>query len=198
MPLFDHFSVLSPIYDRLFRRDEATPLIALADLPVEGRLLDAAGGTGRIAANLVGNARSLTVADASPGMLHQAKSKTGLQTVAAQIEALPFPPACFDRVVMVDAFHHLADQQRGLEEMWRTLAPGGRVVIEEPDIAVFAVKLIALVERALLMRSRFRPAGDIAAGLDRLGGEARIVRQDHAYWVIGVKTAGPTAGGWSR
>jgi hypothetical protein len=72
------------------------------------------------------------------------------------------------------------------------------MVIEEPDISVFAVKLIALVERVLLMRSRFRPAGDIAAGLGRLGGEARIVRQDHTFWVIGAKTAGPSAGGGLR
>lgn len=191
MPQFDHFSFLAPIYDRWVRPREVSPLAGLADLPVEGRLLDAAGGTGRIAATLTGQARSLTVADASVEMLRMANAKPGLQPVAAQIEALPFPAGCFDRVIMVDAFHHLADQQRGLEEMWRTLAPGGRVVIEEPDIAVFAVKLIALVERLLLMRSRFRPADDIAAGLGRLGGEPRIIRQDQSFWVIGAKTAGP-------
>lgn len=198
MPVFDHFGYLSTIYDRLFRRDEASPLRAVADLPVEGRLLDAAGGTGRISAGLVGLAQHITIADESFGMLRQARSKPGLQAVAAHIEALPFPSGCFERVIMVDAYHHLADQPRAMQEMWRTLASGGRLVIEEPDIAVLAVRLVALVERLLLMRSRFRPADDIAAGLGRLGGEPRVLRQDHSFWVIGTKTAGQGAGGGLR
>lgn len=161
-------------------------------------MLDAAGGTGRISADLVGLAQHITIADESFGMLRQARSKPGLQAVAARIEALPFPSGCFERVIMVDAYHHLADQPRALQEMWRSLAPGGRLIIEEPDIAAVAVRLVALVERLLLMRSRFRQADDIAAALARLGGLTRALRQDHNYWVIGTKTAGQEAGGGLR
>ena len=40
-------------------------------------------------------------------------------------------------------------------ELWRTLKPGGRLVIMEPDIRLFSVKLVALAEKVALMRSHF-------------------------------------------
>ncbi len=198
MPHFDHFSYVSPIYDRLFRRAEASPLEALLGLPIKGRLLDAAGGTGRISASLVASAEHVTIADESFGMLRQTRSKPGLQVVEARIESLPFPSGCFERVIMVDAYHHLADQPRALQEMWRTLASDGRLIIEEPDIASLAVRLVAVGERLLLMRSHFRSAEHIASAVERLGGEAHVLLQEHSFWVIGTKAAGQEAGGGLR
>ncbi|MGC8837575.1 MAG: class I SAM-dependent methyltransferase, partial [Anaerolineae bacterium] len=102
-----------------------------------------------------------------------------------------FPSGAYGRIVVVDAFHHLADQARALQEMWRVLAPGGRVVIEEPDIRHLAVRGIALGERLLLMQSRFRPAEWVAEGLASLGAEVRIVREGAVYWVVAEKAEGP-------
>jgi 2-polyprenyl-3-methyl-5-hydroxy-6-metoxy-1,4-benzoquinol methylase len=62
---------------------------------------------------------------------------------------------------MVDVFHHVADQQGTLDEVWRTLQPGGKLVIEEPNIHNWVVKLIALGEKLLLMRSHFREPQEI-------------------------------------
>jgi len=45
----------------------------------------------------------------------------------------------------------------------RVLDPGGRLVIEEPDIRHAGVKLIALMEKALLMGSRFLAADELAS-----------------------------------
>ena len=47
---------------------------------------------------------------------------------------------------MVDALHHVADQEATIRELWRLLKPGGRIIIEEPDIRRFEVKLLALIE----------------------------------------------------
>ncbi len=56
---------------------------------------------------------------------------------------------------MVNALHHVCNQQETVNELWRTLQPGGRIVIEEPDVRTFAVKLFALGEKLALMRSHF-------------------------------------------
>ena len=56
---------------------------------------------------------------------------------------------------MVDALHHVIHQGQTAREMYRVLKPGGRIVIEEPDIRKFGVKLIAVAEKLLLMRSHF-------------------------------------------
>jgi len=40
----------------------------------------------------------------------------------------------FDRVLMVDALHHVVNQAETICELYRVLKPGGRLVIEEPDL----------------------------------------------------------------
>jgi ubiquinone/menaquinone biosynthesis C-methylase UbiE len=85
---------------------------------------------------------------------------------------------------VVDAFHHLRDHEAAARELMRVLAPGGRLVVEEPDIAHWGVKLVALAEKLLLLRSHFYPLETMRVMFDRAGGQARVERQEHTGWVI--------------
>lgn len=60
----------------------------------------------------------------------------------------------FLRGIVVDALYHMVNQRQAAQELWHVLKPSGRIIIEEPDIRIFAVKLVALVEKLALMRSR--------------------------------------------
>ncbi len=60
---------------------------------------------------------------------------------------------------MMDALHHMSFQKQAIGELWRVLKPGGRIVIIEPDIRRFVVKLIAIGEKIILMESHFRICG---------------------------------------
>jgi ubiquinone/menaquinone biosynthesis C-methylase UbiE len=95
------------------------------------------------------------VADASFKMLRQAADKPDLIVLQSYAEVLPFPAMSFDRVIMVDALHHVENQLQTASELFRVLKPGGRLVIEEPDIHRFPVKLIAIAEKLAFMRSHF-------------------------------------------
>lgn len=187
MPRLDHFDCLAPLYDRLIPAPQGDQLATLAELPCEGLLLDAGGGTGRVAQSLVGRVDQVVVADASLKMLSQARQKPGLWTVLSRAEQLPFASDSMARVIIVDAYHHLADQQKSLQELWRVLAPGGLLIIEEPDIAHLAVKFVALAERVLLMRSHFVRGEIIADDLATLGAQAETVREKFTYWVVARK-----------
>jgi len=184
MSRFDHFDLLAPLYDRLIRPPANSRLQEVAGLPIHGRLLDLGGGTGRITSRLHGMAGMLLVADTSRKMLKEAQQKGGLLAVACGAEQLPFRKESFERILIVDAFHHLADQRASLEECLRVLAPAGWLVIEEPDIDRFAVKLIALAERLALFRSRFWRAEAIATKLQGLGMQVQITRENQAAWVV--------------
>ena len=120
-------------------------------------------------------------------MLKEAKSKQGFGMVGSETEHLPFPDTCFERIVVIDTFHHLSDQNLSLSELWRVLMPGGRLVIEEPDIRRFNVKLVALVEKLTLFRSHFVSAERIAARLEKLSAQTSIFRAGHNAWIIGYK-----------
>ncbi len=179
---FDHFGLIAPLYNRQTEYSSRDVMLQAADLPVDGRLLDVGGGTGRAASALRDKAAQVLVADPSLDMLRFANAKPGLWAAAAYSEDLPFPDNFFQRVIMVDALHHVLDQARTAGELFRVLEPGGRLVIEEPDIRTFGVKLIALAEKSLLMRSHFYPPAQIVS-LFPLG-KTSVITKDHTIWVI--------------
>jgi demethylmenaquinone methyltransferase/2-methoxy-6-polyprenyl-1,4-benzoquinol methylase len=159
---FDHFDFIAPVYARVGEYGGLPTLLRLADLPNEGRLLDVGGGTGRVARSLRDQVGQIVLADVSLGMLRVAASLPGLQPAASASERLPFPDSSFARVLIVDALHHVENHAQTAAEMWRVLQPGGRIIIIEPDIRTFGVKLIALAEKLLLMRSHFLSPNQIA------------------------------------
>lgn len=187
MPRFDHFNILGPIYDYIFGRSADHQMVRIAAVEKGHRLLDVGGGTGRVAVQFQALAGEVLVADAALGMLREAKKK-GLRIVHSHSENLPLPAKSFDRVILVDALHHVKDQVKTLEEIWRVLAPGGWMVIEEPDIRNFVVKLVALGEKIALMRSRFVSPERICELCLFEGVESQqIIKEKGIAWVIITK-----------
>jgi len=180
-----HFNFLAPFYDQVIPFSRLEQMLKVLDLPHAGRLLDAGGGTGRVAEALRPHVGSIIVADVSLGMLAQARQKD-LVAASSETERLPFPADSFDRVLMVDALHHVVNQAATIRELFRVLQPGGRLVIEEPDIRTFAVKLIAIGEKLALMRSHFLEPARIAA-LFPAEAKVRVESEANTAWVIAEK-----------
>lgn len=177
-PCFDHFRFIAPLYDRFASALEIDTLAELLALPVPGLLLDVGGGTGRVAAQLRARTGGVVIADASRGMLRQTRRKNGLRAVNALAEALPFPNGQFERILIVDAFHHFHDHAQAVRELWRVLKPGGRLVVEEPNIERSLVKLVAFGEKLLLMRSRFFPAETMQQMFELYGAQVTLNLDD--------------------
>ena len=191
----DHFGLIAPYYDRIFRRRDVASLAAHVAAQPSHRLLDVGGGTGRIARHFVGMVAQVFILDPSPDMLLEAQRKgegekgkrekaKGICIAQGLSEHMPFQTAAFDRIIVIDVFHHLIDQQRAAHEMMRVLATGGRLVVEEPDIAHWGVRLTAQAEKLLRMRSHFYSAAQVKTMFERAGGQVRIARQGHVFWAI--------------
>jgi ubiquinone/menaquinone biosynthesis C-methylase UbiE len=180
----DHFGFLAPVYDRVMSAPAADRLRSLARLEASSRLLDAGGGTGRVASTLTPFVHSTCVLDLSSGMLLQAAGKEGLWPCLGAAEAMPFVDGAFDRIVAVDTFHHFGGQRHAALEMIRVLAPGGTMVVEEPDIRRVAVKLVALAERLVLMRSRFLRPERYVELFTTSTTRVRIYEEPPTFWVV--------------
>lgn len=159
MAQLDHFDLIARFYDHVFHFLGAKRLMDLLQAQPSERILDIGGGTGRVSQTF-GDGYFVVICDPSWGMLREARQKRMI-ACCGLAEHLPFADGAFDRTVMVDTLHHLCDQHTAAEETLRVLRLGGRLVIEEPDIRRWAVKLTALGERLLLMRSRFYSITDL-------------------------------------
>ncbi|MCJ7626290.1 MAG: class I SAM-dependent methyltransferase [Anaerolineaceae bacterium] len=184
MPIIDHFNIIAPIYNKLFgSSSNIVQWQQLLKLPANGILLDAGGGTGRVSKHLESHIDQIILMDESKGMLQQVYSKTRLQPICSEIEAIPLHSQSIDRIIVVDAFHHLKNQEVALREIWRILKHDGILLIEEPDIRQFGVKVLALIEKLLLMRSHFVPPGYFQKYFSNYSATIEIQEKGSTVWV---------------
>jgi len=109
-----------------------------ADLAAVGpgnRVLDVATGTGDLAIELsarVAPGGEVVGSDFSERMLELARVKApGISFEQANALDMPYSDGCFDAVTVAFGARNFSDLDRGLAEMARVVAPGGRVVVLE-------------------------------------------------------------------
>jgi len=110
------------------------------DLSAARRILDAGCGPGQfsiLTAEALPQVEMFGI-DLAPTMVelargHAAKSPAAqrLRFDVADVAHLPFPDGHFDAVISTGSIKHWPDPIVGLRELYRVLAPGGRVVIIE-------------------------------------------------------------------
>ncbi len=139
------FSEIAPRYDFLNRVlslgvDRVWRLAAVkAALEIKpARILDLATGTGDIALLLKKVAPEVEVigGDFALPMLELARQKAqraglAIPFVEADALQLPFPDDHFDAITIAFGFRNFADYKKALAELYRVLAPGGRLCILE-------------------------------------------------------------------
>ena len=106
-------------------------VIKLARLKPSASLLDLGTGTGDLAreALLQEPQAKVTAADFTIEMMRVGKKSGNLQFSAADALNLPFKDTNFDAVVSGFLMRNVTDVQQALKEQYRTLKPGGRIVI---------------------------------------------------------------------
>lgn len=184
--VLDHFGIIAPFYERLIPLKHAERVLKFLAPQREDRILDVGGGTGRVSALLRDHARVVVVLDESYKMLTKAREKGGLGLARGLSEQMPFADGAFDRILMVDTMHHVIDPAQTARELWRVLAPDGRLVIKEPDVRKFSGKLVAWMEKILLMRSNFLPPPAIVTLFGSAPRNVQMVEdtEDKNTWMI--------------
>lgn len=141
-------------------------------------VLEVCVGTGTnfpLIAKRIGDAGQLVGLDISRGMLGACRRKIVKLGISAQIiegEAghLPFPDASFDAVLHHGGIAEFGDKKTAIDEMFRIVRPGGRVVI--CDVGVREDGSTPLTNRFLL---RFQPEYAVPPPMNLLPATAQDV-----------------------
>jgi len=130
---YDRF--VNPLFWTAPMRDEALELARLDDPALT--VIDVGSGTGFTTQGIVRHVdpRQVTCVDQSPHQMANARKKADLQGCTFQIgdaENIPFPTDHFDRYVSAGSIEYWPDPQRGIEEAYRVIAPGGLALMIGP------------------------------------------------------------------
>lgn len=138
------FDAWAPTYERhwmqrmIFDPLQTTLLeLAAKEVPQPGSILDVGCGTGKLlrATSARFPRARLEGVDAAPQMvqtaIHMLPPGSPIHFQEATAEALPFDDGRFDLVFSTMTFHHWADQPKGVSEVSRVLAPGGRWLLAD-------------------------------------------------------------------
>lgn len=150
---------------------QATLKRALELVPAPGRVLDIGCGSGLLLRQTAERwaGPELFGIDPARGMVEAAaRSWQAAQPAAfinATAEKLPFADGSFDLILSTVSFHHWHEQQAGLYEVTRTLAPGGTFVLSD----IFAVSVLRPLFFLFRNRARFHTQNEIEAMIRRAG-----------------------------
>lgn len=108
-------------------------------LSANDNCLDLGCGPGGFLSLMAPLCGSITGADIVPHFVDECQGvieSRGLANAKAVLlseGSLPFGDECFDKVIMVDAIHHLESRQKTMDEVTRVLRRGGLLLIFEPN-----------------------------------------------------------------
>ena len=162
------------------------------------RVLDVGCGTGvlaREAAARAGPAGRVIGLDLNEGMLAVARRlRPEIDWRQGDALDLPFADHAFDVVVSQFALMFFPDRPRALREMWRVLAPGGRLAVAvcAPLEETRGYRLFA----DILRREAGEDAAAMVEGYFALGDEAELLRLARAADIADPRIL--TCEGWAR
>ncbi len=173
----ERFNRWAATYDRhylqriVFAPVQKTVLdLAASQVPRPAAILDVGSGTGRLlqAAEKLFPEATLQGVDAAVEMVKEAEASlpadSRIKFRLATAEQLPFRDGQFDLVFSTMTFHYWADQTRGISEMSRVLAPGGRWLLAD-FIATGPMRWFFLLTRP----KRFRELAQVQSMLEASG-----------------------------
>ena len=163
--------------------------------PLAGKqILDAGCGVGAFSEPWT-RANTVVGVDFSEKSLEFAAAR-GLQTLSADLTALPFESGSFDLVVCIGVIQLIENYQPVLAELARVTKRGGMLLVQTLHRGSLQRKLLGLVERSKKFDRMYEMA-ELRDEFDRLGfGEASFLKQYHPFKTVASSDSFGGPGDW--
>jgi 2-polyprenyl-3-methyl-5-hydroxy-6-metoxy-1,4-benzoquinol methylase len=125
--------------------------------------------------------KELLDAGCGTGWLEKVKEKCESRRVEGSLLSMPFSDAAFDFIICTEAIEHTPDPRKAVDELCRTLKPGGTLVLTVPNRTWHFLAVLANVLRLRPYEGRenWVRAGELCAWLEQGGCEVELVTGFH-------------------
>lgn len=130
------------------------------DLEKNDKILDYGSATCEISEWLASLGYNVTAIDISQELLAFSKKRDNagrLKHVCMDCENLAFKDETFDKIICFEILHHLPNPEKGIEEIYRILKRGGRILASEPNSLSPVRKLSEIMWREESLEKSFYP-----------------------------------------
>jgi len=185
------FDLISPIYEKVISGNEENfkTLFKLGDFKITDKVLDLGGGTGRVAKFFLGKVQETSVLDESKGMIEQCQKKGSINCVLGKADNIPFGNSYFDKIIIIDAFHHFQNKEKAVQEIKRILKENGKVIIEEVNFNRFGNWLVEKIETIFGAKSKIYSPESVAEFFLKNQFKIKFLDKNrNAYYLIGEKS----------
>ncbi len=159
----------------------------------DSEILEVGPGTARFTIPMARKQNRMTLVDISSGMLNVAQTNLANEGLAAcvaeavqgSLYELPLEDARFDHAICLNVLSHLEDSATALKELSRVVKPGGKLLINYPNLESFywpAARRINARSEAVGQKvfSIWERPRDVLKRLDAAG-LAIVARRGHAH-----------------
>ncbi|MFA5967463.1 MAG: class I SAM-dependent methyltransferase [Patescibacteria group bacterium] len=115
---------------------ELTEILEFArQFPAGAKILDAGSGKGKFSVVLAKQGLVVTGVEPAAHLTACARSQyPEIDFQVASLTTLPFPNELFDGIICVEVLGHIPDLEKAIQELFRVLKPGGKLLILDKNI----------------------------------------------------------------
>ena len=179
------FDKVFKYYDKfieLFNLNKMDEIKDVLELQGDDLVLDIGGGTGRLADHLSKDCKIVYVLDESKGMLSKIKANKKVLPILGDALDTTFDSNSIDIVIMSDVLHHIKNQKKLIEEIYRILKKDGKLVILDFEKKHIKIKILRVFEYTLFGKLYFRTSKEV---INLIGDKFTITKFiDKRYYFI--------------
>lgn len=168
----------------LYRDREMSKIL---ELKGHERILDIGGGTGYLANCLIGECNEIYILDESEDMLSHVNEREGIHKILGNAVNMTVKSGSMDIVILSDIFHHIEEQEKLLDESFRVLKQGGKILIHDFDSRYVKTKLLRCFERILFGRLYFKTIDEVIELLEKRFRLIDSMKKGYYFMLLGEK-----------
>lgn len=189
MKKFDRVFKYYDSFINQFGFNKMNEIKAALELHGDEVVIDIGGGTGRLAEYISGSCKVVYVLDESKGMLSKVQANAKVIPILGDALDTTFDSSSIDVVIMSDTLHHIENQTRLIEEIYRILKKDGKLLILDFEKKHIKTKILRAFECILFGKLYFRTGKEVINLIKDKFTVAKFIDNRYYFIIIGEKNA---------